>query len=372
MNKDERLYIAGPNCFWVRGGNILSAYREHSMFHGFYVALPGDPNKKKEEDGEPKKEWSEMTKRERGASILKNCADSMNDSTCIIANLDNYRGFSPDGGTIFEIGMAYAKDCKCYAYTRDKRPIGERYTGTKWTADDLIDERGRKIHNLELPFSVDIIGSCKLLEGNYYDALNMVMADIEEESKAKAKRGGQLTPLQNGRTLTSDRPIVYFCDFDRYDEGAAEKYAEVKRLLDKYGFDAIVPTDPAPGVEEIETDDPWARAYNEFDRYQQHVRNCDIILADLNDFYGYEPNSDVSFECGMAFQLDKKMYAFMDDIGRMIDRVPNKGEENSCHDINHMGVENFDAPVNLMFGSSYKFLDGSLEDIIRKMAEDLG
>ena len=66
------------------------------------------------------------------------------------------------------------------------------------------------------------------------------------------------------------------------------------------------------------------------------INNCDIILADLNDFYGYEPNADVSFECGMAFQLRKKMYAFMDDIGRMIDRVPNKGEENSCHDISFL------------------------------------
>ena len=139
MNKDERLYIAGPNCFWPRGNNSLAAMREYSMFHGFYVALPGDPNKKNDEDA-PKKDWSEMTKKERGASILKNCADSMNDSTCIIANLDNYRGFSPDGGTIFEIGMAYAKDCKCYAYTRDKRSIGEKYTGVKWNADTIIDE----------------------------------------------------------------------------------------------------------------------------------------------------------------------------------------------------------------------------------------
>ena len=58
-------------------------------------------------------------------------------------------------------------------------------------------------------------------------------------------------------------------------------------------------------------------------------------------------------------------------IGRMIDRVPNKGEDNGCKDINDMGVENFDAPVNLMFGSSFKFLDGSMEEVIRKMAEDL-
>ena len=124
MNKDESLYIAGPNCFWPRGGNTLQSYREYSLFHEFKVSLPGDP--KPAEEKANAKPWDEMTKKERGAGILKNCADSMETTTIIIANLDNYRGFSPDGGTIFEIGMAYAKEAKCYAYTRDIRPIGEK------------------------------------------------------------------------------------------------------------------------------------------------------------------------------------------------------------------------------------------------------
>ena len=123
MNKDESLYIAGPNCFWPRGGNSLQAYREYSLFHGFKVALPGDP--KPAEEKKDQKPWDEMTKKERGANILKNCEVSMDNSTAIIANLDNYRGYSPDGGTVFEIGMAYAKEAKCYAYTRDIRPTGD-------------------------------------------------------------------------------------------------------------------------------------------------------------------------------------------------------------------------------------------------------
>lgn len=367
MNRDETLYIAGPNCFWPRGGNILQAYREHSLFHGFNVSLPGDPNAPKDPNQKP---WDEMTKKERGANILANCEKTMNEATAIVANLDNYRGYSPDGGTVFEIGMAYAKGAKCYAYTRDFRPTGEKYVTGNWTADDLIDEKGNKVPNIDLPFSVDILGSCKIIEGTYYDALNVFMADIREESKAKAMRC-EATAVSMEPTCKSDKPVVYFCDFDRYDPNVAEKYAKVKELLEKYGFVGVVPTDDCPGIEPLgECDDRYAQVYNEFDRYQQHVRNCDIILADLNDFYGYEPNADVSFECGMAFQLKKKMYAFMDNIGPMLDRVPNKGEENGCKDINDMGVENFDAPVNLMFGSSYKFLDGSLEEVIRKMAED--
>ena len=249
MNKDESLYIAGPNCFWPRGGNSLQAYREYSLFHGFKVALPGDP--KPAEEKKDQKPWDEMTKKERGANILKNCEVSMDNSTAIIANLDNYRGYSPDGGTVFEIGMAYAKEAKCYAYTRDIRPTGEKYTGIRWTADAPIDERGNAVPNYDLPFSVDILGSCKVIEGDYFDALKLLMADIQEESKAKASRAKPAEKLSVEPTMTSDKPIVYFCDFDRYNENAPEKYAEVKALLEKYGFTPVVPTDPCPGVPEL-------------------------------------------------------------------------------------------------------------------------
>ena len=72
-------------------------------------------------------------------------------------------------------------------------------------------------------------------------------------------------------------------------------------------------------------DDPCARAYHIFHRQQQHVRDCDILIANLNDFHGWEPDSDTAFECGMAFQLGKKLYGYMDSAARMIDRVPQPG-----------------------------------------------
>ena len=369
MNKEEVLYIAGPNCFWPTGENSLQAYREYSIFHGFNVALPRKretPEEKEKSD----KAWESMSKKERGANILQKCIDAMAETTAIIANLDNYRGYSPDGGTIFEIGMAYAKGCKCYAYARDMRPTGEKFSGGTWGSHGLYDDKGRKVPNIDLPFSVNIIGSCKIVEGNYFEALHMLMADIAEESKMKIQSKKE-EKISSEKTYKSDKPIVYFSDFDRYEENAKEKYDKIKRLLEDKGFEVFVPIDKCPGVEDIYIeDDRYAQVFNEFNHYQQHIRNCDIILADLNDYYGHEPNSDVSFECGMAMQLDKKLYAFMDDISNMIERVPNKGEENDYRDFNNMGVENFDAPVNLMFGSSFKFFDGNIEEVIDKMAED--
>jgi len=362
MTKDERIYVAGPICFFPRGGEIWQARRREAQYYGFTVTLPND-NKR-----------PQAKSPEHGAYLtLKNCRDSINRSTGIIADLENFRGGEPDGGTIYEIGLAYGHDCKCYAFTRDKRPLGVRYNAGTFIPGGIADYKGRKLPHIKLPYGVCVMGACKVVEGTFSDALKAYMYDLEEESKKKAVRGYELTKDLPCQTMPrGTRPIVYVADIYRYDEDAAAKYDVMRKVLDQAGFDAIFPTDAAPGVPVLEeTGDMMEMVYNQFDHYQQHVRNCDIILADLNDFYGYEPNADVSFEAGMAFQLRKKMYGFMDNIGPMIDRVPNKGEDNGCKDINSMGVENFDAPINLMFGSSYKLLDGSLEEVISKMAEDL-
>ena len=367
MIKDEHIYIAGPLCFYPDGNKMWTSFRLEAEFYGFDVTLPND-SKLVGPDEKP-------TKEEMSAKIFKNCADSMAKTNGIIVNLETYRGSEPDGGSVYELGMAYALGAKCYGFTRDKRRVGVKYQAAKYNPDlsGATDIFGDNIGHPELPFSVDLIGAMKIVEGSFRDCLKVYMTDIEEESKQKAMRGIRFEEDEPCETLKKgEKPVVFLSDFHRDDIDAAVKYAEKKAVLEKYGFEAIVPTDDAPGVENIETDDPYAKAYNLFDRYQQHVRNCDIILSDLNDYRGgYEPASDVAFEAGMAFELDKKRYAFMDNIGPMIDRIPNGGEENGFRDFNGMNVENFNAPVNLMFGASFKLLDGSFEDVVRKMREDL-
>ena len=90
----------------------------------------------------------------------------------------------------------------------------------------------------------------------------------------------------------------------RYRDDAEEVFAKMNEICRKYGLNAVTPMDQAPGVKKVETDNPYTWASNVFDNYQQHVRNCDVIIADLNDYRGYEVNNDVGFECGMGFQLE--------------------------------------------------------------------
>lgn len=79
----------------------------------------------------------------------------------------------------------------------------------------------------------------------------------------------------------------------------------MKAICASYGFDAVAPMDLVDNEAAADPENPYQTAAQLFHRYQQHVRDCDIILADLNDFRGYEPSNDVSFECGMGYQLGK-------------------------------------------------------------------
>lgn len=354
--KKETIYIAGPMCFYVDGYPRWDVMKFRAQTKGYNVAMPSDVVL----------DLSNEDLRQNAVTIFKNCARAMNESTAIICNLEFYRGADVDGGSIYEVGMAYAKGAHCYAYTRDKRPMFWKYQGYSIKDGKVYDQKGRILPFGELPFSPNVMGSCKVVEGDFDDALEVFTLDMEEKRKRAAfpvsAEEPKKTELDN-----KGMPVVYLAGPERYDADAAEKYAAMKELCAKNGFYAIVPTDEVPGIPAAATDDIYTNAYLTFMRQQQHVRDCDIILANLNDFHGWEPDSDTSFECGMAFQLGKKMFSYMESTEKMINRVPNFGIEAEYRDHCGCNAENFDYPINLMFSGSMPVFEGDFESALNQM-----
>ena len=359
--KNEGIYIAGPECFYTHGYDMLAAMRVRAESLGFGVTLPNNHPLDLENPDLQK----------RADSIFADLRDIMYDTTVIIADLEAYRGAEPDAGTVYELGMAYAKGARCYGYTRDKRSLATKNQQAYLKDGKVYDERGNVMPYHNLPFSPAIIGSTKIVEGDYDDCLHMLMTDIEEEYKFKASRNKLMINNCSVTERGNKRPLVYLAVFERYDQDAEEKIARMKALCDQYGFDAVSPLDSAPGVHMEETDNPYMWAMYQFDNWQQHVRNCDIIIANLNDYRGYEVNNDVAFECGMGFQLHKKLYGYMENADICINKIPHLGAEKEYRDHTGSNVENFNYPANLMFGSSMKIFEGKFEEIIAKVAEDL-
>lgn len=358
--KNEAIYIAGPECFYSNGFALLNAMRRKAEALGFSVTLPNDhPLDMANEDLQ-----------KRADSIFADLEVVMNNSTVIVSDLEAFRGSEPDSGTVFEIGMAYARGIRSYGYTRDKRSLAAKNQGAVLKEGILYDEKGKPMPYSELPFSTTIIGSTKIIEGNFDDCLQVLISDIEEEYKNTAfKKDKKEQSKQNKREST--RPLVYLSGPERYDTDGEAVYAKMKEICSKYGLEAVSPLDQAFGVEKIESENPYTRAANNFDNYQQQVRNCDAVIANLNDFRGYEICNDVGFECGMGFQLGKRLYGYMDNTSPLINRIPHLGEEKEFRDQSGSNVENFNYPANLMFACSMRIMEGKFEEVIKDIAEDL-
>lgn len=357
----EKLYIAGPMCFYVDGYPRWYVMRDRAKIKGFEVTMPSDEEL----------DLNHSDLRKNADAIFANCAKCLNESTAILCNLEFYRGADVDGGSIYEVGMAYAKGARCYGYTRDKRPMAWKYQGSILRDGVAYDQKGRPLPYADLPFSPNVVGAMKIVEGDFDDCLQVFSLDCEERRKKSAFESGQAETIAGEPPKDGGAPVVYVAGPERYDTDVQEQYKKIKEWGSKLGLRIIVPTDKAREVSEEQESDPYARAYHIFDRQQQHVRDCDILVANLNDFHGWEPDSDTSFECGMAFQLGKKLYGYMDSTARMIDRVPSLGSEKEYRDICGCNVENFDYPINLMFASSMTILQGNVFDTIAKAAQDI-
>ena len=357
----ETLYIAGPECFYTNGYTLWNAMRLQAEYLGFRVVMPSDSPL----------DLSHEDLRKNADEIFRNCAKCMNDSTAILVDLEAFRGSEPDGGSIFELGMAYARGLRCYGFTRDKRSIVWKRQVISLRDGAVRDAGGQVLPYPDLPFSPAVFGACKILEGSFQDCLGLLTLDIEQEQKDRVLRPS--VPMQKDLPpLRKERPVIYLAGPERYNQDAEAEYAERKRLCREYGFDAVTPLDPARGEPEDAGENLYQRAAGQFYRLQRHVRDCDMILANLNDFRGFEPSTDVSFECGMGFQLGKKLFGYMNDTRIMKERVPNYGSQREYRDECGRNAENFDYPINLMFSSSMPiFKAASFEEALVQMAAAL-
>lgn len=362
MFENERIYIAGPECFYKEGTSVLNAMRRRAESLGFGVTLPNDHPLDMDN--------SDLNR--RGDSIFEDLRDIMKETTVVIADLEAYRGSEADSGTVYEIGMAYADGLKCYGYTRDKRSLA--WKDQKYSMENgvVYDEKAKPAPYKELPFSPAVVGSTKIVEGDFDDCLSMLMVDLEEEWKAW---GRKITEKPEDEDTiypkTSSRPRVYLADIVRYEENGEELYRDLKALCGTYGLEAITPCDWAQGVPKADAANPYTLAAALTENYRRLVKSCDAVLADLNHYRGYECSNDVGFECGMGFEMGKRLFGYMDDTRPCIEKIPHMGEAAQFRDMTGSSVENFNYPVNLMFGSSMKIYGGKLEEVIECVAEEL-
>lgn len=154
----KKIYIAGPDVFMKNAKEIGERYKQICTKYGFIGLYPLD----NEVTGK------NLSKPSLSAKIFKaNCAQ-IRDADCIIANLNDFRGYGMDDGTAWEIGYAYTFGKYIIGYSDDASSMVDRW-GQKTIEDTEVED-------FDAPVNLMIANACdSIVQGSFEDAVRTLL-----------------------------------------------------------------------------------------------------------------------------------------------------------------------------------------------------
>ena len=158
---------------------------------------------------------------------------------------------------------------------------------------------------------------------------------------------------------------IYLAGFDVFRQDAAAHGEQLKQACRQYGFAGCYPLDntvpeglsPAAAAQ-------WIYAAN-----LALIRHADIVMANLNNFRGSEPDSGTCFELGFAAALQLPCWAYFDSAAALVQQVPHvRNAQGQCLDGTGYIVEDFGLSRNLMLSCSTVIVHGAVHDCLARIA----
>ena len=170
-------------------------------------------------------------------------------------------------------------------------------------------------------------------------------------------------------------PKAYLAGTEIFYPNTLETQEKYHKLCEKYGIIGYYPSDPPP-VDEFKDyvakdDSPHEMELQCFIHDANHIRRSDIIIANLNPYRGEEPDSGTAVECGIAYGLGLRCFAFLDDARPRVERfkgVKKTREDGTVTDKDGRSIEDFNRPLNLMF-SEFTVFEGTMEEALKGVRE---
>ncbi len=140
---------------------------------------------------------------------------------------------------------------------------------------------------------------------------------------------------------------IYLAGPDVFEPDPFEAGKHLKSLCKKYGFEGLFPLDNL--IEERSTPQHTAEAIRKANL--NLIKQADLIMANLNPFRGFEPDSGTVYEIGFAEAIGKPVFAYAADRRHMIERLREHqalgADALACRD--GKNIERFALSHNLMF-----------------------
>lgn len=161
---------------------------------------------------------------------------------------------------------------------------------------------------------------------------------------------------------------IYIAGPDVFEPDSIEIGERYSKICTKHGFKGLYPLDNVIDFNQ----EKRKIAQDIFLANEELIKECDIVVANLNSFRGKEPDSGTVWECGYAYGLGKKVYAYMDSTAPYIEQFKDtqKKEGDVFRDNDGRMIEDFNYPLNLMVSCSVtEIIEGSFEDALKYIAD---
>lgn len=158
---------------------------------------------------------------------------------------------------------------------------------------------------------------------------------------------------------------IYLAGFDVFRPDAVAHGEQLKMLCSKYGYEGRFPLDKqAPRNLAQQEQARWICRNN-----LATLRDCDLVVANLNPFRGEEPDSGTVFEVGYAVALGKPVWAYTRRAAPLVDQVAVQRLPGGRGHVDSLGysVEDFGLNLNLMLACSVNVVVGTLEDCLHEI-----
>ena len=169
--KKEKLFIASDVIYSsdsTAGETCLQICRTY----GFDPALP----ERGENPGQAESAYQKTLKR------IENC-------DIITADMNGFRGYEPDGGICFMVGLGYALGKRLYLYVDDEKGPTGHYPYTSLDENGvIIDKDGIFVSQLDQPVNLMLGCSSKVVIGDFENCIRTIAS---ERDTAYQKSAGE-------------------------------------------------------------------------------------------------------------------------------------------------------------------------------------
>ena len=155
--------------------------------------------------------------------------------------------------------------------------------------------------------------------------------------------------------MNTARPRIYLAGPDLFRPDAAIHFAKLAEACAARGLEALIPFEEEEAGEEL-------TAHGVYERNMWMLRSAHGVAANLRSFRGCESDSGTAFEVGVAVALGLPVVAYGVPSGAYVKRVGgymrlHRDAAGVLRDPDHLRVEDYDLPLNLMLSGSVVFAD---------------